>query len=153
MIKFITTLLVLGVGIAMSPSAMAQNESKDKKKAQRFFKKLKQIPNASGRPGKVTTLAKKLVRLNPTQAKRYYKTATVKYLSAFVERKTFQLTNAYRRILETAANQGQISPALGNRLTRVVEKIEERIILRNEPAPTPTPYQASRMKTTSLELV
>ncbi len=132
--------------LASTSTTHAQTSDKDKKKIDRFFKKLKKLPNAQTRPAKVISLARKLVKLDPKKAKRYYKTATVKFLTAFVERKAIQLEGIYTRLLSRAAVRGQISNAIAKRNIRQTEKILARIILRNEPtptpAPTPTPYQA-----------
>ncbi len=132
---------------ALPTTASAQSNDKDKKKINRFFTKLKKLPNARTRPAKVISLSRKLVKLDPKKAKRYYKTATVKFLTAFVERKSVQLDGIYTRLLSKAAAQGQISNSIAKRNIRQVEKILARIILRNDPTPTPqptpTPYQAS----------
>lgn len=125
--------------ISLPTTAIAQNNDNIQKKIDRNFKKLKKLPNARTRPGKVNGLAKKLVRFDPANAKRYYKTATIKYLVAFVKVKAVQLQSFYARTLTKAAKQGQISSALAKRLTRQTQLIEERIV-GVDPTPTPTPY-------------
>ncbi|MGC1479547.1 MAG: hypothetical protein WA771_03520 [Chthoniobacterales bacterium] len=142
-----TLILVTGLSVSMLPAtASAQTSDKDKKKIDRFFKKLKKLPNGRSRPAKVISFSRKLVKLDPKKAKRYYKTATVKFLTAFAERKSIQLEGIYTRLLSRAAAKGQISNAIAKRNIRLTEKILARIILRNNPTPTPvptpTPYQA-----------
>ncbi len=147
MIKKLTPLSLIAV-VALSAlpvTAQAQSNDKDKKKTQRFFKQLKKLPNARSRPAKVISLSRKLVKLDPKKAKRYYKTATIKFITAFAEKKSIQLEGIYSRLLSRAAVRGQISNAIAKRNIRQTQKILSRIILRNEPTPipTPTPYQAS----------
>ncbi len=148
--KLAALLLITAFAVSFAPvtaSAQTSKEDKDKKKTQRFFTKLKKLPNARTRPAKVISLARKLVKLDPKKAKRYYKTATIKFLTAFAERKAIQLDGIYTRLLSRAAVQGQITNSIAKRNIRQVEKILARIVLRNEPTPTPiptpTPYQAS----------
>lgn len=141
-IPAIAAAVVLGA-LATPSTSHAQTSDKDAAKIKRFFKKLKKLPNAQNRPAPVNSLAKKLVKLDPKGAKKYYKTATVKYLAAFVEKKATQLQKIYTRLLQKAADKGEISAALAKRLVKVTQKIEERIIQKNDPTPTPTPYQAS----------
>ncbi len=145
--KLSALLLVVGFSISMMPStAHAQTSDKDKKKINRFFTKLKKLPNGRTRPAKVISFSRKLVKLDPKKAKRYYKTATIKFLTAFAEIKSIQLNGIYTRLLSAAAIKGQVSNAIAKRNIRLVDKILARIILRNEPTPTPiptpTPYQA-----------
>jgi hypothetical protein len=140
--KLAAYLLVPAFALAFVPvTASAQNNSdKDQKQIKRFFTKLKKLPNASSRPAPVISLARKLVKLDPKKAKRYYKTATIKFITALALRKSTQLDGIYNRLLVKAAAQGQISNAIAKRNIRQVAKILSRII---EPIiPTPTPYQA-----------
>ena len=89
MIKKLTALMfVVCIGLSSLPTTVhAQSNDKKDKKIKRFFKKLKKLPNAASRPGKVNRFARKLVRLDPKKARRYYKVAMLKQLAAFVENK------------------------------------------------------------------
>ncbi len=136
--KFAALLLATAVAVAFVP-ATASAQNNDKKKINRFFKKLKSLENRASRPGKVNRFSTKLVKLDPERAKRYYRTAAFKYTLVLLERQLAKQKRVFDRVLNRAAAQGTISAAAQRRIERAIERVEERF----EPTPTPTPYQAS----------
>ncbi len=118
--------------LATTPNSRAQSSDSDQQKAKELFKEMRQFPNALSRPGPIIDLATRLVKLYPIDAKRYYKTAVVKYLPAFTERKAKLLRRKYVRLLTTASRSGEISVNARKNAIRAVKRIEKRVILRNK---------------------
>ncbi|HAD97565.1 MAG TPA: hypothetical protein DCG19_09170 [Cryomorphaceae bacterium] len=69
-----------------------------KKKTAKYLKLLKKLPNGSA-PAKVRRLTLKLTKLDPRRAKRYYKTAVLKYPAQFTERRIQALSRNVERIV------------------------------------------------------
>ncbi len=114
----------------------------DRKKEQRYLNQLKRLPNGAAPPARVKQPTVRLVRLNPKRAQRFYKLATLKYSSAFVQRKARSLANQLRRIVSNRLPRAQ-----ANRINNRITKIELRIVIPvPPPTPTPYPYQALRTR-------
>lgn len=112
----------------------------DRKKEQRFLNQLKRLQNGASPPARVKQPTIRLVRLNPKRAQRFYKLATLKYSTAFVQRKASSLATQVRRIVSNLLPKAQ-----ANRINNRITKIELRIVIPvPPPTPTPLPYQARR---------
>jgi hypothetical protein len=130
MIKKIgASLLTIVIAVGFNPGNVDAAQSKEQKKIQKTFKKLKGFPNAATPAGKVNNTTNKLFKLDPKKSSKYYKVAVKKYIVTEAEANAKKLSkDASKELKKSGLSEKEIA------------KIEKQI--EDAPVPTPTPYQA-----------
>lgn len=130
----------LGVGIVVAVAALfampsdvfAASSKATKNKIKKYFNQLKKLPNKAAPAGKVSNLVKKLSKLDPKKANKYYKTGLKKLAPTQANKKsaTKLATDVTNIVKKSGLPKSQV-----NKINKQVKADEKKFT----PTPTPTP--------------
>jgi ribonuclease D len=105
------------------------------KQIKNLSKQLNKLPNQGGPNAKVAQLVKKLAKLDPVKAQKYYKTGLKELAPEAAELTALSMAKIVTNIVKASGlPEGKI-----NSIVKTVNRDANKYV---PPTPTPTPYQA-----------
>ena len=142
--KIGVALLTVAVLFLGAPTdAFASSSNSNKKKIKKYFKKLKKLPDHGATAQQVSKLVKKLSKLDPKKAGKYYRIGLTKLNPTPSNKKA--ATKLQSDVVKIVNKAGLPD----NQVKKVVKQTQKDQEKYNGETPTPTPYQALLLTTGS----